>query len=152
MTAGSNAGLVRYPGAGCVVEFLQGNTLQTAWVMEEQGGRLRLLLPNRRETSLAANRILPWAGPQYGVGKSRDEVCALLAERRQARDALAASVNPVEIWELAQGEVEKASAQWLAELTESPGRISSYAVAVSPGHGYWRHCFPTYGQNTTAAS
>ena len=119
MTAGSNAGLVRYPGAGCVVEFLQGNTLQTAWVMEEQGGRLRLLLPNRRETSLAANRILPWAGPQYGAGKSRDEVCALLAERRQARDALAASVNPVEIWELAQGEVEKASAQWLAELTES---------------------------------
>lgn len=70
MTAGSNAGLVRYPGAGCVVEFLQGNTLQTAWVMEEQGGRLRLLLPNRRETSLAANRILPWAGPQYGAAKA----------------------------------------------------------------------------------
>ena len=147
MTAGSNAGLVRYPGAGCVVEFLQGNTLQTAWVMEEQGGRLRLLLPNRRETSLAANRILPWAGPQYGAGKSRDEVCALLAERRQARDALAASVNPVEIWELAQGEVEKASAQWLAELTESnpdADHVAAYGQALLACRSHFRFQPPEF--------
>ena len=52
-------GLVRYPGAGCVVEFMQGNAPQIAWVLEEQNGRLRLLLPNRRETALQAARILP---------------------------------------------------------------------------------------------
>lgn len=56
-------GLVRYPGSGCVVEFMQGNAPQLAWVLEEQNGKLRLLLPNRRETSLASNRVLPWAGP-----------------------------------------------------------------------------------------
>ena len=56
-------GLVRYPGAGCVVEFMQGNAPQIAWVLEEQNGRLRLLLPNRRETALQAARILPWPGP-----------------------------------------------------------------------------------------
>lgn len=128
MASGSNAGLVKYPGAGCVVEFMQGNAPQIAWVMEEQGGKLRLLLPNRRETSLAANRILPWAGPQYGAGKSRDEACALLTERKQAREALAEAMNPEELWELAQGEVEKASALWLAELAESEPDVDHVAA------------------------
>ena len=65
-------GLVRYPGAGCVVEFMQGNAPQIAWVLEEQNGRLRLLLPNRRETALQAARILPWPGPAYEKNCSRD--------------------------------------------------------------------------------
>ena len=65
-------GLIRFPGAGCVVEFMQGNAPQIAWVLEEQGGRLRLLLPNRREMALQAGRLLPWAGPQYESGQSRD--------------------------------------------------------------------------------
>ena len=128
MASGNNAGLVKYPGAGCVVEFMQGNSPQIAWVMEEQAGKLRLLLPNRREMTLAANRVLPWAGPQYGAGKSRDEACALLAERKLAREALAASVNPEELWELAQGEVEKASALWLAELAQSEPDVDHVAA------------------------
>lgn len=128
MASGNNAGLVNYPGAGCVVEFMQGNTPQIAWVMEAQAGKLRLLLPNRRETTLAVNRVLPWVGPQYGAGKSRDEACALLAERRLAREALAASVNPEELWELAQGEVEKASALWLAELAQSDPDVDHVAA------------------------
>ena len=64
-------GLVRYPGAGCVVEFMQGNAPQIAWVLEEQNGRLRLLLPNRRETALQAARILPWPGPAYEKNATR---------------------------------------------------------------------------------
>ena len=38
MVSGNKAGLVKYPGAGCVVEFMQGNSPQIAWVMEEQAG------------------------------------------------------------------------------------------------------------------
>lgn len=128
MASGNNAGLVKYPGAGCIVEFMQGNAPQIAWVMEDQAGKLRLLLPNRRETTLAANRVLPWVGPQYGAGKSRDEACALLVERKLAREALAASVNPEELWELAQGEVEKASALWLAELAQSDPDVDHVAA------------------------
>ena len=128
MALGGNAGLVSYPGAGCVVEFLQGNAPQIAWVMEEQKGKLRLLLPNRRETTLAANRILPWAGPQYGASMGRDDACALLAERKRVRDELASLVNPEELWELAQGEVEKASAVWLAELAESNPDVDHIAA------------------------
>ena len=39
---------VRYPAPGCVVEYLEGNAVQIALVTEEVGGRLRLLLPNRK--------------------------------------------------------------------------------------------------------
>lgn len=61
--------LVEFPGPGCVVEFLQGNAPQIAWVMEEQGAKLRLMLPNRRETTLGANRLLPWSRPSPRRGQ-----------------------------------------------------------------------------------
>ena len=54
---------VQYPSAGCIVEYLEGNAIQIALVTEESGGKLRLLLPNRRETRLTTSRLLPWAGP-----------------------------------------------------------------------------------------
>jgi exoribonuclease-2 len=47
---------VRYPGPGCVVEFMHGNKPILAWVLEEQSGRLRLLTINKREVKLATNR------------------------------------------------------------------------------------------------
>ena len=55
---------VLYPGTGCIVEFLEGNAVHLALVIEEGGGKVRLLLPNRRETRLGTSRLLPWAGPQ----------------------------------------------------------------------------------------
>ena len=57
---------VQYPSAGCIVEYLEGNAVQIALVTEESGGKLRLLLPNRRETRLTTSRLLPWAGPALG--------------------------------------------------------------------------------------
>ncbi len=110
---------IRFPGAGCIVEFMQGNIPQTAWVLEEQGGRLRLLLPNRRETTLQAARILPWIGPRYEGGGSREEALGKLELSRSKRESLRSSFNPLELWELAQGEVEHASAEWFAELVLS---------------------------------
>ena len=46
---------VQYPSAGCIVEYLEGNAIQIALVTEESGGKLRLLLPNRRETRLTTS-------------------------------------------------------------------------------------------------
>ncbi len=108
--------LTQFPGAGCIVEFLQGNEVQIAWVMEEQKGKLRLFLPNRRETTLAAARVLPWAGPVYAAGQSKDVMVEHLARHLERREKLSAEVKPVELWEMAQGEVASASALWLAEL------------------------------------
>ena len=108
--------IVQYPGAGCIVEFMQGNEPQIAWVMEEQKGKLRLFLPNRRETTLSASRILPWAGPAYGPQQSKDAVVDILNRHRERRERLASEAAPMELWEMAQGELDKAPAEWFAEL------------------------------------
>ncbi len=108
--------LVRYPGPGCVVEFLHGNRTNIAWVLSEQSGRYRLLTRNRRETKLPGARILPWAGPTYSGEHSREEIEAILARHDQERETLAAQVNPEEIWELAQGELARASVTWFTTL------------------------------------
>ena len=108
--------IVQYPGAGCIVEFMQGNEPQIAWVMEVQKGKLRLFLPNRRETTLSASRILPWAGPAYGPQQSKDAVVDILNRHRERRERLASEAAPMELWEMAQGELDKAPAEWFAEL------------------------------------
>lgn len=108
--------LVRYPGPGCIVEFLHGNKPNVAWVLEEQSGRLRVLTINRRESKLPAGRILPWAGPAHAADASREDIAHILQQHQDRRDELAAQVDPEEIWELAQGEVERASITWFAGL------------------------------------
>ena len=72
---------VRYPAPGCVVEYLEGNAVQIALVTEEAGGRLRLLLPNRRETRLNSSRLLPWIGPLHAADMGREDAVRLLHEQ-----------------------------------------------------------------------
>ena len=108
--------LVQYPGAGCIVEFMQGNEPQIAWVMEEQKGKVRLFLPNRRETTLSSARLLPWAGPCYSAPQSKDAIVDILEKHEERRTRLSAEVAPMELWEMAQGELSKARAEWFAEL------------------------------------
>ena len=107
---------VRYPGPGCVVEFMQGNSPMQALVLEEQNGRLRVYGSNRRESSMTASRLLPWSGPSMGPGLSRQRMDEILEERKKRRAAIASEISPLEVWELTQGEVEKTSAEWMAGL------------------------------------
>lgn len=101
---------------GCVVEFMQGDKPHLAWVLEEQSGRLRLLTLTKREVKLPAARILSWTGPSYSGERSREEILDALRQHQEQRETLASDIDPLEIWELAQGEVEKASPRWFAEL------------------------------------
>ena len=121
-------GLVRYPGSGCVVEFMQGNAPQLAWVLEEQNGKLRLLLPNRRETSLASNRVLPWAGPSYSGLAGKEAAIAKLEEHKARREAAEAEMQPLDLWETAQGEVSRASADWFMELVRNDPDVDDVAA------------------------
>ena len=81
---------VRYPAPGCVVEYMEGNAVQIALVTEEAGGRLRLLLPNRRETRLNSSRLLPWLGPLHGADLGREDAVRLLEAHKKSREDLAA--------------------------------------------------------------
>ncbi len=110
------SGLTAYPGPGCIVEFLQDNRAVQGFVLEAQAGKVRLLLANRRELSLPVARLLPWSGPSYPGERSRQEMADLLAEHRSRREAAAGRVDVQELWSLAQGEMEKAPADWLAGL------------------------------------
>lgn len=113
---------VRYPGPGCLVEFMQGNSPMQALVLEAKGDRLRLYGINLRETTLQAGRLLPWSGPDLGAGLSRQRMDELLEEHRALRASLADDISSLEVWELTQGEMAKASAEYLAELIwEQPG-------------------------------
>ncbi len=121
--------LVNYPGPLCIVEYMEDNAAQIALVLEEQGGKLRLLLPNRRETRMSANRLLPWSGPVVADAQaSRDSLIKILQEHRDKRLSIAEGIDALNIWELAQGEVENATAKWFAELFEESPSVDTIAA------------------------
>jgi len=107
---------VRHLPLGCIVEYMEGNASQIALITKNSGGHLRLLLPNRREISLAAARLLPWLGPTYKAGMNREEGVRLLAQHKKTREERAAAIAPLEVWKIVQDELSEAPAQWFAEL------------------------------------
>ena len=138
---------VRYPAPGCVVEYLEGNAVQIALITEEAGGRLRLLLPNRRETRLNASRLLPWLGPLHGADLGRDEAVRLLEQHKKCREELASDVPVMDVWELAQGEVSVAPDTWFAELFNSDpsaDQVSAYGRALLACKSHFRFQPPDF--------
>ena len=128
------AGL-QFPAPGCIVEYFESNTPQIGMVTEEARGRLRLLLPNRRETKLPSSRILPWTGPVVPgySSMSRDGIVKALEASAAKRDALAREIPVQELWEMAQGEVTQAPARWFAELfvtDPDEDTVAAYAHAL----------------------
>jgi len=120
--------LVNYPSVGCIVEYMEGNSPQLAVILEEQSGRIRLLMPNRKESKLGLNRLLPWSGPIIPTGLSKDESIQLLEKHRAAREKIASNINAEELWDMAQGEIEEATAAWFAELFESEPTVDHIAA------------------------
>ena len=120
--------LERYVGPGCVVEFMQGNQAQTAWVLEESSGRLRVYTLTRREEKLPLSRVLPWMGPRYEGNRDRGEILELLTAHQARREAGAAAIDALELWELAQGEVREETAQWFAGLVGEVPDVDTVAA------------------------
>lgn len=105
-----------FPRPGSVVEFLQDNETHLAWVLEEASDKLRLLTRTKREVKLTASRLLPWIGPDYAPGATREEIGHRLDAHEARRREIAAGIDPLELWGMAQGEMERAPAQWFATL------------------------------------
>lgn len=108
--------IVPSPQPGCIVEFLQDNQPITAWVLDMQESRLRVFTIGQREMKLPASRVLPWTGPQCPAGSSRQDMLDLLRTHHARRERLAEEVDALEIWELAQGELDEAETEWFASL------------------------------------
>lgn len=113
-----------------LIEFLQDGTIQTAFVFEEQVGKLRILLPNRRELNLQENRALPWKGPQVKNVDTKDEMVKILNTHIEKRKKILEEINTLDIWEMTQGEVEKADLHWLTELLFSEPDVDTLAAVA----------------------
>ena len=121
---------VSYPGPGCVVEYMQGNRPQLAFIVETKGAQFRLLTQSQREMRLPSARVLPWAGPQCEPGLSRQAMLDALDQLDKEREALCAQVDALEIWELAQGEVDQAQTSWFAELIWDADQVDADRLAA----------------------
>jgi exoribonuclease-2 len=119
--------LERYVGPGCLVEFMQGNQAQVAWVLEESSGRLRVYTLTHREEKMAMARVLPWMGPRYDGARDRSAISEILADHQARREAAAKAIAPLELWELAQGEVREESAEWFAGLVGEKPDVDAVA-------------------------
>lgn len=117
-----------YVTPGCVVEFLEDNEPQVALTLETGGGKVRLLLPNRRETKLSQARLLPWIGPVYSPNMGKDEAARLLESHKKARETGAAQIDTMELWELAQGELTEADVGFFADLVETDADADTLAA------------------------
>jgi len=113
---------------GAVVEFLQDNEAHIAWVLEESQGKLRLLTRTKREVKLPAARLLPWSGPEYPGAATREEIGHRLEDIESRRREIMAGVNAMELWEMAQGEVEHAPAEWFAQLVWTEPGVDEVAA------------------------
>lgn len=143
------AGQLQYPTPGCVVEFFDGGSAQIGLVTEESGGRLRLMLPNRRETKLPAARVLPWIGPLLPgfASMSKEDMVRCLSTCQARREQAAAAIDVMELWALAQGEVTMAPPRWFAELSESApdvDTIAAYAHALLSCRTHFRYSPPNF--------
>ena len=107
---------VKFLRPGCIIEFLHNNQPIIAWVEEVHSNRVKIFTLNQREMKLPLSRVLPWYGPDGGEGASREEILTALRAHHARRDRLMTEIDPLEIWEMAQGELPQASIFWFADL------------------------------------
>lgn len=101
---------------GCLIEYLQDNQPILGWILEDKIKSFSILNINKRILKINIPRILPWTGPHFSGDYSREDILEQLAAHHNLRHKIKAEINPVLIWEMAQGEIESAPANWFAEL------------------------------------
>ncbi len=102
---------------GRIVEYVEHGKFICAAVMEEAGGRLRLLNQNGREVRLNPNRVVHQGGQGLDAGANHDLLLKTLQDTDAFRRRLPLPVSLAEIWQLVAPEPGVGfSPQFLAEL------------------------------------
>lgn len=102
---------------GSLVEFIDSGKFICAYVTEQTGSRLRLLGQNNREINLSSSRIITASRTRHSLDKSRENLVDQLRNTALKRQALADTLDLVELWEIACLEpVTEFSVTFLAEL------------------------------------
>ncbi|MDW7772027.1 MAG: RNB domain-containing ribonuclease [Desulfobulbaceae bacterium] len=102
---------------GSLIEYIDAGKFHCALVLEITDGRLRLLGRNGREFNLPQARIVTVSRLRYSLDAGRDELTAILKTAAENRRQIAASLDLLEVWEIASTEpVAEFSVLFLAEL------------------------------------
>jgi len=132
---------------GTVVEFMHGDQPQLAWVLEESAGRLRILTINRKEMKLPAARLLPWFGPVRESDINRQGIQDILNAHQERRGEIQAGIDVMELWELAQGELDTAPLSWFADLLfeeAGPDEIAALGRAMLSAKTHFKFRPPNF--------
>ncbi|MFW6243835.1 MAG: ribonuclease II, partial [Desulfovibrionales bacterium] len=124
----SLASTLEHVAPGCIVEYLHSGQPLLGWIVEAQPSRVRLININKREMKLPHSRLLPWPGPCCRPDASRQDMLDIMERHAERRETLAGQIQPLEIWELAQGELSQATADWFANLLWSDPDVDQIAA------------------------
>lgn len=101
---------------GCLVEFFQNNQPVLGCVLEGENNKLRILNIRNKSIKISTSRLLPWTGPLLTSNCSHQDLLKYLEIHNDKRIKLQNEIDPLEIWELVQNEIDEATVQWLAGL------------------------------------
>jgi exoribonuclease-2 len=93
---------------GRIVEYLENGKFICAFVLEDNGNRLRLLNQNSRELNLPHNRLVHWTNQKVSPTPSRENIVSLLQKKAKRRAVLAKEISLDEIWEIVSEKHEDA--------------------------------------------
>ncbi|MGL1864062.1 MAG: ribonuclease catalytic domain-containing protein [Pseudodesulfovibrio sp.] len=132
---------------GTVVEFMHGDQPQLAWVLEEASGKLRIWSINKREMKMPTARVLPWHGPVHNSEANKQEIQDILNKHQESRGEIQAGLDVMELWELAQGELETAPLTWFAGLLwedASPDEVAALGRAMLTAKTHFKFRPPNF--------
>ncbi|MCF6290210.1 MAG: ribonuclease catalytic domain-containing protein [Desulfobacterales bacterium] len=119
---------------GKLIEYLAEGRILCALVHEDSGKRLRIFSQNGRELNLPHSRVIHHSRTSYPLTLSREEEIALLKDVAATRQALAATVDLKELWELVVDEPTNVfTASFLAGLSFGHDPDDDHGAAVVRG-------------------
>lgn len=132
---------------GQVVEYLQDNLPLIGYVVAEENNHLKVLNINKRDVKLQKARALPWSGPRLDPGQSREELLQQLDRINRLRQEIQDQLDPVELWELTEGETEEESAEWFSSLIwkdPGPDRVAAVGRLLLQCRTYFKFTPPVF--------
>lgn len=102
---------------GHLVEFIDAGKFTCAYILDDTGPRLRLLVQNGREINLPASRLTTVSNTVHSLAHNRETLAEQLRKTCERRQNLADSLDLVELWDIACEEpVNEFSVVFLAEM------------------------------------
>ena len=115
---------------GQIIEFIENKNFITGLITRVKASKLLVLTETNREMSISSGRVLHQSNSGLDLSRPRSELVNSLKKISSRRAELAKKIDLVELWQLLEGEGEKFSYNYLAELAFS-GNVDPDQVAAT---------------------